>query len=645
MEEPPPADDSSTLWQRPRSVAFTPDARIRQCERPVLGKSNNVPVPLLAQSSRASAPRRNQEQQPHGTPDAGRLSQRNVEPSPPVSLSLLSSPSSSPLQPSLDDDLASSHDSITTSPSPPLPQSPQRLAMSQGNYASLATLVQVLELEPSPPPSPRKAVSPQLSLLSAMPPKPAQAWSKADSPQGDAQRMEGSRAAAWRRSQSVPWDTRQGGDAVADDYEDPTGGRSNLITTTTNVTNTTITINEASITETRASGAVDENTGTGSIIDGGGGGRVLTRSKSWEGRRSKLPEITVDATADTMEAAAREGVADYQELSLRPRAKLVLAESRMSLAPAAHEPSDEEAEEEEKQRAHRPTLSDMGHRGNGLLPDSHKVLMVEMQREMKSRWTIPYSELQLLGKIGMGDFGIVYLAKWRNSKVVVKQLFHKSKLTGSELNDFRKEMDIIMNLRPHHNLIQFFGMCDEPPDLCIVTEEALSPATKLQLALDTAAGMTHLHAENILHCDLARRNILVTTSNGEYQAKVTDFGLSKRVTSGRVRHSFSHSQACGPIKWMSPEALRQNRLSKQSDVYSFGVVMWEILLEKAPYEQMDAVEAGQAIVEGKKLEIPAWAPAEYASLLSDCWHDDPALRPSFNDIYLRIERWDGSGRG
>lgn len=42
--------------------------------------------------------------------------------------------------------------------------------------------------------------------------------------------------------------------------------------------------------------------------------------------------------------------------------------------------------------------------------------MVEMQREMKSRWTIPYSELQLLGKIGMGDFGIVYLAKWRNSK-------------------------------------------------------------------------------------------------------------------------------------------------------------------------------------------------------------------------------------
>lgn len=30
--------------------------------------------------------------------------------------------------------------------------------------------------------------------------------------------------------------------------------------------------------------------------------------------------------------------------------------------------------------------------------------------------------------------------------------------------------------------------------------EALSPATKLQLALDIAAGMTHLHAENILHC-------------------------------------------------------------------------------------------------------------------------------------------------
>lgn len=27
---------------------------------------------------------------------------------------------------------------------------------------------------------------------------------------------------------------------------------------------------------------------------------------------------------------------------------------------------------------------------------------------------------------------------------MVKQLFHKSKLTGPELDDFRKEMDIIM---------------------------------------------------------------------------------------------------------------------------------------------------------------------------------------------------------
>lgn len=172
----------------------------------------------------------------------------------------------------------------------------------------------------------------------------------------------------------MPWDTRQGGAAVDDDHDDPTDGRSSLtITTTTNATDTTITISEASITETRARGAVDENSGTG----GGGGGRVLMRSKSWEGRRSKLPEITVDATAETMEAAALEGVADYQELGLRPRAKLVLAESRMNLVPAAHEPPDEEAEaeeEEEKQRAHRPTLSDMGRGGNGgLLPNSHKV--------------------------------------------------------------------------------------------------------------------------------------------------------------------------------------------------------------------------------------------------------------------------------
>ncbi len=65
------------------------------------------------------------------------------------------------------------------------------------------------------------------------------------------------------------------------------------------------------------------------------------------------------------------------------------------------------------------------------------------------RWVIQYEELDLQEEIGVGDFGTVHLAKWRNSKVVVKKLFHRRKMTNQELDDFRTEADILMYLIPH----------------------------------------------------------------------------------------------------------------------------------------------------------------------------------------------------
>lgn len=60
----------------------------------------------------------------------------------------------------------------------------------------------------------------------------------------------------------------------------------------------------------------------------------------------------------------------------------------------------------------------------------------------------------------------------------------------------------------------------------------------LELARDIASGMSHLHAENVLHCDLgtgevvylicqACRNLLVTTQKDKHIVKIADFGLSR----------------------------------------------------------------------------------------------------------------------
>ena len=50
----------------------------------------------------------------------------------------------------------------------------------------------------------------------------------------------------------------------------------------------------------------------------------------------------------------------------------------------------------------------------------------------------------------------------------------------------------------------------------------------IDFALDIASGMSHLHSENVIHCDLACRNLLVAPKEGnKYLIKITDFGLSR----------------------------------------------------------------------------------------------------------------------
>lgn len=64
-------------------------------------------------------------------------------------------------------------------------------------------------------------------------------------------------------------------------------------------------------------------------------------------------------------------------------------------------------------------------------------------------------------------------------------------------------------------------------------------------------------------------------NNEEVTAKVSDFGLSKRMRPGE---ECVHGIRQGTPFFMAPEVSQRHELHPQSDVYGYGVMMWELMM-------------------------------------------------------------------
>jgi guanylate cyclase, other len=78
-----------------------------------------------------------------------------------------------------------------------------------------------------------------------------------------------------------------------------------------------------------------------------------------------------------------------------------------------------------------------------------------------------------------------------------------------------------------------------------------------------------------------------------------------------------------------------------SDVYSFGVLLFEVYSRSEPYEGENADEVLKAVADEdvqKRPAIPASTPPLISSLIVDCFNADPNLRPSVQEIDIRLRR-------
>lgn len=177
---------------------------------------------------------------------------------------------------------------------------------------------------------------------------------------------------------------------------------------------------------------------------------------------------------------------------------------------------------------------------NSVLVFSHK------QEEEK----VTLKDFEVMGVIGRGTFGKVFLAKLKTTEVLyaIKSLRKDVLVEAGQIENVKLEKEILLACdHPFLAGMEFVFQSDTRLYFVIEflkggelykhflkkrrfqEEEAKFYSTQIAMAIG------HLHKQNILHRDLKLENIMI---NGDGYIKVIDFGLAKIINNDNLAMSF-----------------------------------------------------------------------------------------------------------
>jgi hypothetical protein len=130
----------------------------------------------------------------------------------------------------------------------------------------------------------------------------------------------------------------------------------------------------------------------------------------------------------------------------------------------------------------------------------------------------------------------------------------------------------------------------------------LRPRVVAEIAAQLGDALEAAHARGLVHRDVKPANVLVRERRGRHEAYLTDFGLTRELSSDT--RLTSTGDVIGTVDYMAPEQLADKPLDPRTDVYALGCVLYQALTGSVPFP-----------TEGAPAKVYAHATADRPSLL------------------------------
>ncbi|RHZ82476.1 hypothetical protein Glove_109g247 [Diversispora epigaea] len=188
------------------------------------------------------------------------------------------------------------------------------------------------------------------------------------------------------------------------------------------------------------------------------------------------------------------------------------------------------------------------------------------------------------------------------------------------------------------NYIIVMGSCDDTIHSCL-SDIFLKNGwnSKTDLLYQITESLNILHENNLVHCDLHSRNILMKNYNlVSFDIKI-DPGLCKLDNDLILNSDNKKNNVYGSIPYIPPEVLRGNEFTKEGDIYSFGGIMYEVATGNQPFSnQAHDTYLMIDICNGVRPKVPDMMlnliPKCYLDMMYQCWDDNPLKRPTLHEL-------------